>query len=207
MKQLIIIPILLLYVGCATYTAHTNLRTFDVDASLTNPSDYTIAVLPTKPIGNPEITSISYLELTQKFESGLRKIGFKVIDAYFVNEKMVELGINSEEELSLVNMKKLQKELNCSAFCMTTITYDYDPEGHGHKGLFSHAVPHTHSKTSKAVYYGLSETFKIIEPSLFTTLVSIRIKGTLMAARRSMSGEMIFLLEEHFNKPDSTQSK
>jgi len=206
MKQLIIISMLLLYVGCATYTAHHDLITFDVDASLTNPSDYTIAVLPTKPIGNPEITSISYLELTQKFESGLRKIGFKVIDAYFVNEKMVELGINSEEELSLVNMKKLQKELNCSAFCMTTITYN-DPEGHGHKGLYSHTVPHTHSKTSKAVYYGLSETFKIIEPSLFTTLVSIRIKGTLMAATRSMSEDMIFLLDEHFNKPDSTQSK
>ena len=207
MKQLIIISILLLYVGCSPFTAHHDLITFDVDASLTNPSDYTIAVLPTKPIGNPEITSISELELTQKFESGLRKIGFKVIDAYFVNEKMVELGINSEEELSLVNMKKLQKELNCSAFCMTTVTYDYDPEGHGHKGLYSHTVPHTHSKTSKAVYYALSETFKIIEPSLFTTLVSIRIKGTLMAARRSMSGEMIFLLDEHFNKPDSTQSK
>ena len=78
------------------------------------------------------LSPISELELTQKFESGLRKIGFKVIDAYFVNEKMVELGINSEEELSLVNMKKLQKELNCSAFCMTTVTYDYDPEGHGH---------------------------------------------------------------------------
>jgi len=207
MKQLIIISILLLYVGCSPFTAHHDLITFDVDASLTNPSDYTIAVLPTKPIGNPEITSISYLELTQKFESGLRKIGFKVIDAYFVNEKMVELGINSEEELSLVNMKKLQKELNCSAFCLTTVTYDYDPEGHGHKGLYSHAVPHTHSKTSKAVYYGLSETFKIIEPSSFTTLVSIRIKGTLMAATRSMSEDMIFLLDEHFNKPKSTQSK
>ena len=206
MKQLIIISILSLFIGCSPFTAYHNLITFDVDASLTNPSDYTIAVLPTKPIGNPEITSISELELTQKFESGLRKIGFKVIDAYFVNETMVELGINSEEELSLVNMKKLQKELNCSAFCMTTITYDY-PEGHGHKGLFSHTVPHTHSKTSKAVYYGLSETFKIIEPSLFTTLVSIRIKGTLMAARRSMSEDMIFLLDEHFNKPDSTQSK
>ena len=83
MKQLIIISMLLLYVGCATYTAHHDLITFDVDASLTNPSDYTIAVLPTKPIGNPEITSISYLELTQKFESGLRKIGFNVIDSIF----------------------------------------------------------------------------------------------------------------------------
>ena len=204
MKKLLLLSILLI-VGCATYTAHTNLRTFDVDASLTNPSDYTIAVLPTKPIGNPEITSDS--ELTQKFESGLRKIGFKVIDAYFVNEKMVELGINSEEELSLVNMKKLQKELNCSAFCLTTITYDYDPEGLWHDGLASHTAPHTHSKTSKAVYHSLSETFKIIEPSSFTTLVSIRIKGTLMAATRSMSEDMIFLLDEHFNKPDSTQSK
>ena len=116
---------LLLYVGCSAFTAHHNLITFDINASLTNPSDYTIAVLPTKPIGNPEITSISYLELTQKFESGLRKIGFKVIDAYFVNEKMVELGINSEEELSLVNMKKLQKELNCSALCLTSISYYY----------------------------------------------------------------------------------
>ena len=81
MKQLIIISILSLFIGCSAFTAHHNLITFDVDASLTNPSDYTIAVLPTKPIGNPEITSIS--ELTQKFESGLRKIGFNVIDSMF----------------------------------------------------------------------------------------------------------------------------
>ena len=195
---------LLLYVGCATYTAHHDLITFDVDASLTNPSDYTIAVLPTKPIGNPEITSISYLELTQKFESGLRKIGFKVIDAYFVNEKMVELGINSEEELSLVNMKKLQKELNCSAFCLTTITYDYDPEGLSHDNIFLHSNPHTHSEITKAIYHPISETFKIIEPSSFTTLVSIRVNVT---AGRSMSEDIFFLLDEHFNKPDSTQSK
>ena len=203
MKKLIIISILSLFIGCSPFTAHHNLITFDINASLTNPSDYTIAVLPTKPIGNPEITSKP--GLTQKFESGLRKIGFKVIDAYFVNETMVELGINSEEELSLVNMKKLQKELNCSAFCLTTITYDYDPEGLSHDdNIFATTNPHTHSKNSKATYHSVSETLKIIEPSSFTTLVSIRINRTV---RRSMSEDMIFLLDEHFNKPKSTQSK
>ena len=121
---------------------------------------------------------------------------------------MVELGINSEKELSPVDLKKLQKELNCSAFCQTTITYIFNPEGSSVDGILHGSMK---AKNSNATYHPTSETLKIIEPSSFTTLVSIRINRAVERpiglVSRSMSADIIFLLEEHFNKPDSTQSK
>tara|TARA_B100000315_G_C14286246_1_gene455321 strand:- start:93 stop:683 length:591 start_codon:yes stop_codon:yes gene_type:complete len=194
-KKLLLISILSLFIGCST----TNLRTFDVDASLTNPSEYTIAVFPCKAVDNPDITTEP--RLTQKFESGLRKIGFKVIDAYFVNETMVELGINSEEELSLIDMKKLQKELNCSAFSLITITYGFKSETSSVEDILYGT---TEAKNSQGKYHPIAETLIIIDPSSFTTLVSIR-KSSV--AGRSISDDIITLLDEHFNKPESTQSK
>ena len=77
---------------------------------------------------------------------------------------MVELRINSEEELSLVNMKKLQKELNCSAFCLTTVTYDFKLEG---SSVDDNIYETAEAKKTKATYHPIFEPLKIIEPSLF----------------------------------------
>ena len=156
-------------------------------------------MLPTKPVGNPDITSEP--DLTQSFENVLRDLGFKVIDAYFVNGTMVELGINSEEELSPVDMIKLQKELNCSAFCKTTRIFALNSET---SEVQSTLYKHTEERALKGKYYKNSISLTIIVPLSLTTLVSIK-KNRVTG--RSMFYDIVTLLEEHFNKLESTQSK
>ena len=183
------IYMILFLFGCATTTVGVIYRTKDISSSLANPSNYTIAVLPTLSVGNPDRTDEP--ELTIKFESGLRGIGFKVIDSYFVSGVIEELKIDLSDNLSLEQMKQIKQKLNCDLLCMSTLEYRYIPgQGGGYANKYGAGA------SSRGGYYRISsETFKIIDPSSLETLVSI---SKLQQSNRSMSQDIILALKEHF---------
>ena len=178
---------LLVFGGCAP--AYVNKPSIVIAPNLIA-SNYKIAVLPTQNNGNPD-KLIDY-NVAGKFQTGLREIGFKVVNYQIIEGVMKDLGLDAHSKPSANQLKDIQEKMNCNAICLSSVDNTLIP-AIGQAGVNAYGGS---ASTREEYYRPSSESLTIIDYTTFETLVEVH---TRRNPGRSMSSDIVMELKKRFN--------
>ena len=190
MKKYLFIVLLVGFWGCVP--PQTNKPQVIVSNPNLKPSNYKIAILPTRNNGNPK--KLLDYEVSSKFQIALKEIGFKVVNYQIVEGIINEFGLGTQEKLTTAQLKTIQEKLKCDALCISSIEYMYvPPQGGANVNAYGGVA-----RESGGFYKAVSESIAIINYNTFDTIIESTIQVNY---NRSMSADIISALKSKLIKP------
>ena len=174
-------------------------KVFDIDPYFKGPSEYSVAFLSTEVLGDPNETIDRMV--TSKFEKAFKEMGFKVVDSYFVDAVINELGAEGKSKLSLSNMQELQKQLNIDLICVSSLHKRFVPSqssgsSTGSTDRFG-GISGGDFISQGGYYTVVNETLKLIDPKSLSNVLSItQVQSTDRGKAVSISDDIIFILKD-----------